>query len=375
MKLKDYIEMYDPSEKDFKAEYLSDDEISRIMGMTAAKMIPARPRRRLKIKTALIAATIVLGTTTTVLALGPDLGLFDRALGSIAGQYAENINTVDEGSASAVRPDYTLNIYSTIFTDNDVYAIIAVKGKPVEPEDISINGRIARAANDQTVFGLTGKLRTIRPENSDAGTQYFLFSSTIAQTQISGNKELTIAAGGNFLKYNSLRDYDGDKLKLSVSINGTEDILVTKVSKVSSQALTFHPAPSINKGEHYSTVLLTPYGLKMTGRSDRSGEELKQAQELPWYDPDWYWFQPDVKITVTLTNGTEITMASSVSAQISGAGSNIGLLHDEKHPIGGSSGGDPVTGEFYNNIDFHGWELDLTAISFITIDGERFEVG
>ena len=380
MKLKNFIEMYEPSESDFCARRLDNEEINGIREMTEAKVSPSKPIRRMKPKMALIAAILTVATITNALAMAANLGLFERALGSNAKQYANNINEVNADAAIASRLDNTVRIHSTIFTDNDVYAIIAVKGKAITTEDFAIKGRIAYADHDKTAFGLTSNVKAITPEDGDAGTQYFLYSATIAPTKISDNKELVLAAGDNFLKLSSLRDYESGKLKsnleLTVTLGGKDSVLTTAVSRVSTEALSFHPSATQYKGDYYKTVLLTPYELKMSGQSKKSTEELQQAEKLSSNNPLRLWYMPDVTVTIVLSDGKELTLASYSGERITFKKNGLGtdLPYAEKLLCGASAGGEAETGEYYNWFNFREWKLDLTTVAYILIDGIKYEI-
>lgn len=380
MKLREIVEQYEPSEKDFGACALDEAEKERILGKAMEKISNTARPKRLKGKFALIAAAVALATVTTAFAAGMNLGLFERALGDGAEQYSENVNTVTGDGASVKLADAEISLKSTIFTDTDVYAILACDGEILTAGDLAVSGRIRYADADQTAYGLKGRLKAIDPEDGDEGVQYFLYSATIAPTQISGNKELVMAAGDQFLKYSSLRDCEGEKLELTVAAGGEEGVLLSTVEKVSTEALSFHPDVSAMDGDFYDTVLITPYQVQLSGVSKKSAAELEKAGELPVYSRDYNWYTPDITLVVSLKDGSKITLVSKMTAdEESVSDVRFVLFGDfpdgEYHYLGCSAGGDPETGEFYNNMDFRFWELDLAQIASVTINGEVYKVG
>ena len=175
------------------------------------------------------------------------------------------------------------------------------------------------------------------------------------------------------MKYNSLLDFEGESLKLSVRIGNDEGFLAAPVEKVSTQVAVFHPDLSLYEGDFYDTVMLTPYELKMSGVSKRPREELEEAAALcekDPYDPDWFWFEPDVTITFYLCDGTQFTLGSSIDKTIAAAkaGHGTGLIHDKDHNLGSGAGGDETTGEFSKSISFHGWQLDVSKVTAVEIN-------
>ena len=379
MKLNQAMDKYEPSEKDFEILPMSMDERNRIIKGTLARAAHKAHLPRKKGKVALVAAVAVLTATMTVTALALGTDIFERALGNDASKYQNNINVVGENSAFVEGEGYTLGIHSTIFTDNDVYAVLAVKGTNLNAEELAVKGRIVFPEVDQTLFGLVGHVEALEPQEGDEDTLYFLYSATIATTSLGAdNQELYIAAGGgsHFLKYNSLKDYEGFKLELTVSLKDKDNILSSTVSRVSAEALSFHPDPALYKGEYYETVMITPYVIKLRGQSTKTAEELEALSALPWDDSRWYWFEPDISLTLLLEGGEEIRLEYNTEDRIAAqkAGTVIPLIKDERYPVGGSASGNPDDGRFSAEYNFRNWELDLAKVKGVVIDGVLFEV-
>lgn len=292
-------------------------------------------------------ATVVFATSTED---KHSLGLFGHVRNDVnLGRYVNHINEVSEHTAMVSIKDTNLSINHTIFTDHHVYAIIGLKGNGME--ELDINGRIIYEDVDQTIYGLDGESQEIGQED---GVRYFFYAGKIAQTgKASENKQLIIAAGDNFLKYNSLRDFEGTLLEFGVDVNGDEHYLTTVVNNVFTDALTFQPDMNQYVGDFYESVTLTPYELKLAGRS----KSLLSADEEEWEQPHFH-------ITIVRKGHVNIHMKYDTRGSIS----------DEGFPLGMSRGHNSDTGEFNHNWDFHGWELDLKEVSALIIDGERYRV-
>lgn len=379
MNLNQAMDNYEPSEKDFQVLPMGMDERNRIIKGTLARAAHKAHLPHKKGKVALVAAVSLLTVTMTVTALALGTDIFERAFGNNASKYQDNINVVGENSAVVEGEGYTLSIHSTLFTDNDVYAVLAVKGTALNAEELAVRGRIVFPDVDQTLFGLTGNVEALEPQEGDEDTLYFLYSATIATTSRGAdNQELYIAAGGgsHFLKYNSLKDYEGFELELTVSLKDKDNILSSTVSKVSAEALSFHPDPALYKGEYYETVMITPYVIKLKGQSTKTTEELEVLSALAWDDPRWYWFNPDISLTLLLEGGEEVSLEYNAEDSIAAqkAGATLPLIKDEGYPAGGSASGNPDDGRFSVEYNFRNWELDLAKVEGVIIDGELFEV-
>ena len=71
----------------------------------------------------LLRAVLMVGSVVTVMDIGYNTGIFGRILGSEAEQYSQNINEI--GKEALLGKDIVC-LESTIFTDNEVFAILSV---------------------------------------------------------------------------------------------------------------------------------------------------------------------------------------------------------------------------------------------------------
>lgn len=280
---------------------------------------------------------------------GKSMGMFEKAFADNAVKYVANINKPMENTSRVIAEDYTIFIDSTIFTDNNVYAIIGAKGNL--HESFSINGRIVYAEHEQTAYSLKSDIKELEPVDD---VRYFFYSATIgevASTQ-AADPILVIAAGNNFLKYNSLRDNEGKILELRVNLNKKDYILKTTVTNVSTEALVFHPTSDLYKGDYYSTVILTPWELKMNGQSKKNYSSYEE------------WDKLNINLTILLSGGKKINMNYDEK----------GTSVDEGYPLGMSRGADIETGKFYHWWSFREWKLDLNEVRAIILDGKTYRL-
>lgn len=300
----------------------------------------------------ILALALVVGTTVAFATSAVEekaLGLFEKVFDDDVHRYADNINKISEQTSMVATEDYTIYLESTLFTDNNVYAIIGLKGSI--PKDFDVNGRIVYAAQDQTAYGLKGDIKEIEPVD---GVQYFFYSATITESGASKSADpmLVLAAGNNFLKHNSLRDSEGKILEITISLGEKEHILTTMVANVSTEALIFHPNADLYEGDYYSTILLTPWELKMTGCSEKTYASYEE------------WDKLYIKVTIVLSGGKKIHLSYD----------SRGTVYDEGYPLGMSRGADIRTGKFYHYWDFREWKLDLSKVSALIVDGKTYRV-
>lgn len=311
--------------------------------------------KKTKLISLLIALVLVAGSTivfATSAKEQKDLGMFEKAIGNDASKYADNINKISDAAAKATTEEYTIYIDRTIFTDHNVYAIIGAEGNL--PESFGITGRIAYTGHDQELYGLKGEVKEIEPVN---GVRYFLYSAVIDQISAENEKAkdpmLVLAAGDSFLKRNSLRDCEGENLELRVNPANREYVLKTTIANVSSNALTFYPDAQFYEGDYYSAVTLTPWEVKFSGHSDKTYDSYEE------WDKQLY-----IKLTLVLSGEKKINMSYD----------SRGSISDEGYPLGMSRGADMDTGEFYHWWNFNQWELDLSEVRAIILDGKTYRV-
>lgn len=298
-----------------------------------------------------IALALVAGTTiafATNAVEDKTLGLFEQVLGDDKSEYADYINEAAGESTTISTQEHTLTLNSTIFTDHNVYAILEVEGELTGEFDLS--GRIAYPNVDQTAFGLNGEFKEIEPGD---GVRYFLYSASIAEPPApkNANEQLILAAGDQFLKHNSLRDFEGTLLEITANLNGKEHFLTAPVENVSTKALIFHPDAANYERDYFDTLVLTPYEVKLTGISNQD------------HVSDALWEGPPIKLTIVLDDKTEINMSYDTR----------GTVSDEGYPVGHSRGrGDD--GKIYHYWNFRMWELDLSQVTAFILDGVTYRV-
>jgi len=292
-------------------------------------------------------ASVVFATSTEDT---KTLGLFEQISDDVnLNQYANHINEISDDSAKIATEDFNLFIHNTIFTDHHVYAIIGLEDS--ETQELNMFGHIIYAEVDQAIFGLVGEVQELEQED---GVRYFYYTGKIAQTgKPSEDKQVVRAASHQFLKFTSLRDFEETMLEFTLNLDGNEYLLTTKVNNVFTKALVFDTDADLYAGDFYDTVTLTPYELKLEGKS----ESLLVADEAEWEQPHFY-------VTIIRKGKPDLHMKYDTRGSIS----------DEGFPLGMSRGHSSDTGEFYHYWSFHEWELDLKEVTALIIDGETYRV-
>jgi beta-lactamase regulating signal transducer with metallopeptidase domain len=246
-----------------------------------------------------------------------------------------------------------LSISSTLFTDHRAYAVIRLHEETAEP--LEIRGRITDTSSGWTYYPLVGEVRELAPGDGEDGYRQFLYAGTIAPQAPSADTDpqLALAAGDrHHLKDHSLWwESEGKVLELTVALDGTEHVLTAPVTNVYTDWIVVHPeARHYDGADFYDTVALTPNRLLLTGASSRAHEEL--------------WFGPYFDITLVMEDKTSVNIRYDTR----------GLISDEFYPTAGSQGYDETTGAFYAYLDFRGWEVDLSQVAALIIDGTEYPV-
>jgi len=256
--------------------------------------------------------------------------------------YEEHINVVATPSARVIQDDFTLYIDSTLYTDHQVYALIGATGSL--PAELELDGRVLFSHTNQPIYGLSGS--TINEiKTDDQQTRYFLYHASIAEPPAPlADTKVVLAAGDQFLKQSSLRDYEGNKLEITADLLGKKHVLEAPISKVYTQALRFHPA-SIGD-QSIDAVILTPYELKLSGRTDKDYPNYAE------WDKQFHF-----KIEIVLHDGNTIAMSYD----------SRGTISDEYYPLAMSRGQD--NDSFYHYWNFREWELDVTLVDAIIMNG------
>jgi beta-lactamase regulating signal transducer with metallopeptidase domain len=293
------------------------------------------------------------------------MGLFRMALGDCVYEYADSINEIAEESAAVVTEDCTIRLQSTIFTDHNVYAIMAVEGEL--PEDFSISGRIVDPEDTPRIprwkYMLFGSMEEIGYQD---GVRYFLCSATITDWLYIKPQDIDeefIEAHTNpdsdYLKYESLKNCEGKTLELTLNLNGSKYILTTVVTNVFTKNIVFYPEPDLYDGYCIEEIMLTPFELKIRGCSREIGEHSKSTGE---YGNEW--IEPHIRATIVLVDGQEINLDYD----------DRRLFFYQRHPISVIRNYDTSTGKFYRNWRFSRWELDLSQVAAITVNGITYRV-
>ncbi|MBO9606523.1 MAG: M56 family metallopeptidase [Paenibacillaceae bacterium] len=298
----------------------------------------------------LLALVLVAGMTAAFAASAmdpkPPAGLFERALGADASRYAGYLNEITDPAAIKKTDRYSLALTGTLFTDRHVHALIAATGTlPAEP---TVTGRIVYADHEQTLFALAGESREV--ESGADGTRYFLFTAEIAEPAPPGqtNAMAALAAGDQFRKLSSLRDYAGERLELAVALPEAAATLATPIANVATHALVFYPEPAGGNGDYYDTVVLTPYEWKFSGHSGQTYDSYEAWNKQLYF-----------KAAILLKDGSRIRMSYD----------SRGSISDEGYPLGMSRGQSMENGSFYHWWNFREWELDLSRVAGIEING------
>lgn len=300
----------------------------------------------------LLAALAFIAGATLVFATSAEkpkeAGMFAAALGNDAYKYAEHINKPSDEAARLVAEDYTLYIDSTIFTDHHVYAIIGAAGNL--PENVSINGKIAYAGHVQDLYRLKGTIEEIGARD---GVRYFFYSADIDLQPEQGqavDPMLALATGDSY-KRSSLRDSEGENLELTLGLDNREHILKAAVANVSTNALIFYPDGDLYKGDYYSKVILTPWEVKFSGHSDKTYASYEEWDKAL-----------NIRLTIVLSGGKKINISYGGNRERS----------DEAYPTGMSRGANMDTGDFYHWWNFRNWELDLSDVRSVILDGKTY---
>lgn len=240
-------------------------------------------------------------------------------------EYPSEINDVYSRTALATTGNDNIYTLNTIFTDRDVYVLIGIEGNVLG--DLDINGRIV-TEDEQIVYELDGTFKEIGQEEE---LRYFFYTGNMPENISFTNKEFTKKA----------------LLEIGVNFNETEYQFHMDIENISQDMLIFQPEADNDESDYYETIYLMSDGLSMFGSSEKSTEEL---------------VQPGIEISIVLTNGTEISLISDTRGSIS----------DEGFPVHSTYGHNSDTGMFSNEWRFRGWELDMSEIAALIIDGIKY---
>lgn len=233
------------------------------------------------------------------------------------------MNDVSGDTAIAITEDYSIYLLNTFFTDEEVYVTVALEGNvTVDP---AINGKIV-SHDEQMVYELDGKYKELEQEDE---RRYFFYNGRAADISSFHNQAAL--------------------LELDVHLNENQYQFQTEVENIATDVFVFQPDGRNYNGDYYETIILTSYGLYMTGSSEKLTDD---------------WIHPDVKITIDRTEGREINVSHDTRGSIS----------DEGFQLHSTNGYNSETGEFSLDWNFWKWELDLSEVTALIIDDVAYHV-
>ena len=163
--------------------------------------------------------------------------LFRIAMGDDVDKYTGSINRVDEESGKVITRDYSIRIETTIFTDHNVYAIVAVEGDL--PEEFNMSGRIVDPKDTPNIprweYMLFGSMEEIGLKD---GIRYFFCSAVITHVTVTPEDideefiKAHTSPDSDWLENDSLKDCEGKVLEFTLEINGNKHVLSTAIARV-----------------------------------------------------------------------------------------------------------------------------------------------
>ncbi|MDW7656186.1 MAG: M56 family metallopeptidase [Bacillota bacterium] len=293
--------------------------------------------------------------------------VFRDALGETGTLYADHVNSPTGDKTAVTLSGSTWRIESTLYTDLDVYVLLVADNAGDSNKIPDIDGDI-QAANPtgegqgKILYRLDGDLQELEPDAS--GTRYFLYTATLAKAnQLKpANEEqanLILAAGDQWRYYTSLTEHEGAILALTLRDADQQAELATEVTQVRSLSTTILLDASLHEQHFYDTAVISPFLVRLSGTAKLSQEEMKA---------DFHWFEPDSELYIELENGQLIFAGSwgrekRLESSLQTPGYRLG---------GGSAGGDETTGKFHLEQPFRFFELDMTEVTALIINGIRY---
>lgn len=293
--------------------------------------------------------------------------VFRGALGEMGELYANHVNYPAGAQSATTLSGNTWRIESTLYTDLNVYVLLAAEGADTDELSV-IDGAIqtAVAADEgepaKTLFLLSGDLQELEPDT--AGTRYFLYTATLAKADriksaSAEQANLILAAGDQWRYYNSLTEYEGAVMRLTLRDAGQQAELTAPITQVRGLAVTLQLDAALHEQHFYDTAVINPFLVRLSGTAKLSQEEIAA---------DFYWFMPDAELYIELKNGQLIFAGRWGSdkrpeSELETPGYRLG---------GGSAGGDETTGRFHLEQPFRFFELDMTEVAALIINGIRY---
>jgi hypothetical protein len=298
------------------------------------------------------------------------MGLFRMALGDCVYEYADYINQVVEESAKVVTRDFSIRIENTIFTDHNVYAIMAVEGEL--PEDFGISGRIVDPKDTPEIprweYMLFGTMEEIGCQDE---VRYFFCHASI--THVTAKPEdideefikAHTSPDSDWLKYDSLKDCEGKVLEFTLDICGNKHILSTAVDRVLTRNIVFNPDTALYDGYNLDEIILTPFELKIKGSICNTGENTKNVDPGYTNDFDNEPTEPPISVLIVLLDGQEICLDYNGGERLMYQDNTIGAGH--KHC-------DYNSGKFYICWRFERHEINLSRVAAVIVNGITYRV-
>ena len=296
--------------------------------------------------------------------------LFRMALGDGIYKYADNINQVVEESAGVVTRDFSIRIENTIFTDYNVYAIMAVEGDL--PEDFGISGRIIDPKDTPEIprweYMLYGTMEEIVCQD---GVRYFFCRASI--THVTAKPEdideefikAHASPDSDWLKYDSLKDCEGKVLEFTLNINGKKHVLSTAVARVFTRNIVFNPDTALYEGYNLDEIILTPFELKIKGNIINIGENTGNVGHGYVNDFDNEPADPPISVLIVLLDGQEIRL------DYNGGGR---LMYQDSTTNVGHKYYDDNSGKFHICWRFNRHEINLSQVAAVIVNGITYRV-
>ncbi|NLO35881.1 MAG: M56 family metallopeptidase [Clostridiaceae bacterium] len=288
--------------------------------------------------------------------------VFQGALGELGTAYADAIVSPAGERCEVTLDGSRWSISRMLATDLDVHLLLTADG-PVTEAPV-VTGRILGMEPDQTLYRLDGRLRELEPDAS--GTCRFLYSATLARADRADptsdeQARLILAAGDQWRWYTSLADLEGASLALTLDADGKRAELAAPVSDVQRQRITLKLDALLHDAPFYDTAEISPFWIRLSGTAALSRQAMQD---------DFFWFEPDSELYLELADGQLIFAGrwgrdKSQSHDRETSGYRLG---------GGSASGDETSGDFSLEQQFRFFELDVTAVTALIVNGIRYPV-
>ena len=159
--------------------------------------------------------------------------------------------------------------------------------------------------------------------------------------------------------YTSLTEYEGAVMRLTLRDTDQQAELTTPIAQVRGLAVTLQLDVALHEQHFYDTAVINPFLVRLSGTAKLSAEEIAA---------DFFWFMPDSELYIELKNGQLIFAGrwgreKRPESELETPGYRLG---------GGSAGGDETTGRFHLEQPFRFFELDMTEVAALIINGIRY---